>query len=151
MRICSTSIVNNYEGGGTSVYGWRRQNPEAALEVIIIVISYHIARNFYEHKFSRITNKHKKKNFAISIFAIRSRCLTIPLTIYRMEMVSLSLVPMPGGRGLGTKLGDPQRVFQHRNNRRYHTYQRVSVTVSERPPWETAKGRELTQGSVLQL
>ena len=52
-------------------------------------IWYRIVGNFFEHKFSRITNKHaRKKYFAIFILATRSRCLTTPPTISCMEMVT---------------------------------------------------------------
>ena len=49
----------------------------------------HIAENFREHKFSRVTNKCQGKNFAIVNFAARSQSLTTPPTISRLDMATL--------------------------------------------------------------
>ena len=54
--------------------------------VILTYITYRIAGNFREHKFSRI---HARKKFRDFYFrATRSCCLSTPPTISRMEMVT---------------------------------------------------------------
>ena len=58
----------------------------------ITYFDYRIAGNFRVHKFSRITNKHVRKKIRFFfIFATKSRYLTTPPTIFRMEMVILSM------------------------------------------------------------
>ena len=89
----------------------------AKLHQDALIIDYRIpysgkflrAQIFVNHQQTR-----QEKNFVIFIFATRSRYLTTPPTISRMEMVTLSVY-------FNVKM----------TVRRWHAYQSVSVAVSE--------------------
>ena len=80
--VCDT-ILRQLPAKGCSLLLSRR--PESACSSFR-PNRYRIAGNFREHQQTR-----QEKNFAIFIFATRSRYLTTPPTIFRMEMVTFSV------------------------------------------------------------
>ena len=118
---------NTSSGNRTNVYitvivplqdGWTAMIPacqkghEHVVEALPHSWKFSRAEIFANHQQTR-----QEKNFAIFIFATRSRYLTTPPTISRMEMVTLSV------------------YFNVKTTvRRQHAYQNVSVAVGEKLP-----------------